>query len=170
MAGDTRPDSTASRTAGTASITRAVLTWLWASRRDSPAASASTWAPPSPWRSASAMRRAAPAWNAEPAAMNALQTASASRISAHDTEPSLTYPSISVAATSARRALSINMHKIFQNSQAVDVELAQHRDQYAHRGKQQAIDGTQSIQASPISRRLGVPSTVLHSGSGRPRW
>ncbi len=58
------------------------------------------------------MTWAAPTWNAEPAAMNALEITSASRASAHETEPSLTQASISLAAASARRAASINMNTV----------------------------------------------------------
>ena len=43
--------------------------------------------------------------------MNALDTSSASRTSVHGAEPALMQASISLAAASARRAASINVHK-----------------------------------------------------------
>ena len=48
LVADTRPSATASNASGTSRSASAVLTWLWASRRDSPVEAASTSAPPSP--------------------------------------------------------------------------------------------------------------------------
>ena len=108
----TRPDSTASRTAGTASITRAVFTWLCASRRDNPAASARTSAPPSPWRSRPATVAAAEVWNAEEIPTIDLEIPNASRNSSVVADPLLAMAIISFTAASARRAASISMSRV----------------------------------------------------------
>ena len=109
LACDTCPDSTASRTAGAAPTALAVLTRPTASRRDKPAASASTCTPPSPWRSTPATIAAADVWVAVRAAAADLHTASTWRASSQDTEDPFIADSISLAAASNRRAASINM-------------------------------------------------------------
>ena len=66
----------------------AALTCPRASRRDSPAASARTWVPPSPWRSRMAMAAAALVWNEETIANSDFDRPSARRRSADDAVPS----------------------------------------------------------------------------------
>ena len=58
------------------------------------------------------MLAAAEVWATDMIATVALDTASISRISAHEAEPSLTKASISLAAASARRATAISMKTV----------------------------------------------------------
>ena len=73
-----------------------------------------------PWRSTVA----AEVWKAELTVEMALDTASAWRVSAHDTEPSLTSASISLTAVSARRAASISM-RILSHTSVISVKHLQ---------------------------------------------